>query len=74
MSRNWLSGAMSQIEDMWEEFSIEDYYPRSRQRPSSATVTRKERNKKEKEWRHRITIPKPFKMTIREENKEKTLS
>jgi protein FAM161A len=69
-----LSGAMSQIEDMWEEFSIEDYYPRSRQRPSSATVTRKERNKKEKEWRHRITIPKPFKMTIREENKEKTLS
>ncbi|CAC5422067.1 FAM161A [Mytilus coruscus] len=67
-----LSGALSQIGDMWEEFSIEDYYPRSRQRPSSATVTKGE--KEEKEWRHRITIPKPFKMTIREENKEKTVS
>ncbi|CAG2185238.1 FAM161A [Mytilus edulis] len=67
-----LSGALSHIEDMWEEFSIDEYYPRSRQRPSSATVTRGE--KEEKEWRHRITIPKPFKMTIREENKEKTVS
>ncbi|XP_063429193.1 protein FAM161A-like [Mytilus trossulus] len=67
-----LSGALSHIEDMWEEFSIDEYYPRSRQRPSSATVTRGE--KEEKEWRHRITIPKPFKMTIREENKERTVS
>lgn len=69
-----VSGAISQIEDMWEEFSIEDYYPRSRskERPSSASVTRRE--KKEKEWRHRITIPKPFKMTIRDENRERTVS
>ncbi|XP_060074580.1 protein FAM161B-like [Ylistrum balloti] len=65
-----LTTALADIDDMWDNFSIEEYAPRAK-RPSSATVTRKE---KEKEWRHRITIPKPFKMTIREMNKEKKIS
>lgn len=70
-----IAAAMTRIEDMWENFSVEDYAPRqSRERPSSASVTRKEKDKKEKEWRHRITIPKPFNMTLREETKEKTKS
>ena len=65
-----LHNAMYRVEDMWENFSIDDYAPRgTRVRPSSATVTKKER--RQKEWRHRITIPKPFKMTLREESKEK---
>jgi len=65
-----LSTALSRIEDMWENFSIENYAPRN-ERPSSASVTRREKERKVQEWRHRITIPKPFKMTIREDNKEK---
>ncbi|XP_033735451.1 protein FAM161B-like [Pecten maximus] len=65
-----LTTAMADIDDMWDNFSIEEYAPRA-ERPSSATVTRKE---KEDQWRHRITIPKPFKMTIREMNKEKKIS
>ncbi|XP_069118538.1 protein FAM161A-like [Argopecten irradians] len=65
-----LTTAMADIDDMWDNFSIEEYAPRA-ERPSSATVTRKE---KADQWRHRITIPKPFKMTIREMNKEKKIS
>ncbi|XP_062593301.1 protein FAM161A-like [Saccostrea cucullata] len=69
-----LAAAMTRIEDMWENFSVEDYAPRQvKERPSSASVTRREKEK-EKEWRHRITIPKPFKMTLREASKEKTKS
>ncbi|OWF45708.1 protein FAM161A-like [Mizuhopecten yessoensis] len=66
-----LTTAMADIDDMWDNFSIEEYAPRP-ERPSSATITRKE--KAEKQWRHRITIPKPFKMTIREMNKEKKIT
>lgn len=66
-----LANAMANIDDMWDNFSIEEYAPRP-ERPSSASVTRRE--KAEKEWRHRITIPKPFNMTIREMNKEKKIS
>ncbi|KAK3094026.1 hypothetical protein FSP39_023139 [Pinctada imbricata] len=67
-----LHSAMSKVEDMWENFSVDDYAPSSRrQRPSSATVTRGEKERKKKEWRHRITIPKPFNMTLREASKEK---
>ena len=63
-----LAIAMEQIEDMWENFSVDNYAPRP-ERPSSASMTRKEKENTVKEWRHRITIPKPFKMSIREENK-----
>lgn len=71
-----ISAAMSRIDDMWENFSVQEYAPGSstRQRPSSAMITKREKEDKVKEWRHRITIPKPFKMTIREDNKEKKKS
>lgn len=67
----------SRIEHMWHNFSIEDYTPRRRterqrllERPSSATVTRREKKIKKDSWRHRLTIPEPFSMTMREESKE----
>ncbi|KAL3873134.1 hypothetical protein ACJMK2_036288 [Sinanodonta woodiana] len=68
-----LSAALSRIEDMWDQFSIEDYAPRER-RASSASMVQREREKDERlemEWKHRITVPKPFKMTLREATKEK---
>ncbi|ESP02271.1 hypothetical protein LOTGIDRAFT_238010 [Lottia gigantea] len=61
---------LQRIESMWDDFSINDYAPR--QRPSSAPATRRsEKSKKASEWRHRLTIPEPFNMTLREEGKEK---
>ena len=69
-----ISLAMSRIEDMWDNFQIEDYIPkRSDRQPrvSSATVTRKEKKIKEDNWRHRLTVPEPFNMTLRDEKKEK---
>ncbi|XP_064602565.1 protein FAM161A-like isoform X2 [Liolophura sinensis] len=71
------AAAMERIQDMWEEFSVDDYAPRKRKprRPSSAhSSTPSEKKRPEKDWRHRITIPKPFQMTLREANKEKTKS
>ena len=69
-----ISMAMSRIEDMWDNFQIEEYAPRRSERQprvSSATVTRKEKKIKEDNWKHRLTVPEPFNMTIREERKEK---
>ena len=67
--------SFSRIEEMWRNFSIDDYAPRrkSLERPSSAKVTRKEQ-KKDETWRHRLTVPKPFTMTLRDERKEKKKS
>lgn len=65
----------SRIERMWNDFSIRDYAPRKQlERPSSATITRKEKKEKSDSWRHRLTVPEPFTMTIREERKEKKKS
>ena len=59
----------SLAQKMWQNFSIDDYAPRrSLERPASATLPRKEKSKDES-WRHRLTIPKPFTMTIRDESK-----
>ena len=69
-----ISLAMSRIEDMWDNFQIEDYVPkRSERQPrvSSATITRREKQVKEDNWRHRLTVPEPFHMTLRDEKKEK---
>jgi protein FAM161A len=92
-----LASAMVRIDDMWDNFSIEEYAPRStarstsrssrKQRPSSGrasrSLDRRERPKSatrdrssslEDSWRHRITIPKPFSMTVRDETKPKMVS
>ena len=71
--------SLSRIEQMWQNFSINDYTPRRTvkdrtiKRPSSAKVTREEKTQKDN-WRHRLTIPKPFTMTVRDERKEKKKS
>ena len=69
-----ISLAMSRIEDMWDNFQIEDYVPRRSDREprlSSGTATLKEKQIKEDNWRHRLTVPEPFNMTVRDEKKEK---
>lgn len=67
--------AMARFEKMWQNFSVEDYAPRrSLERPSSATIIRQENKKKDDSWRHRLTIPKPFTMTLRDETKDKKKS
>ncbi|XP_041355134.1 protein FAM161B-like [Gigantopelta aegis] len=62
---------MKQIDNMWERFSIENYAPKERRHSSSSLIKRNQTQKERDNWRHRLTIPKPFKMTLREENKEK---
>ena len=72
------SMASSRIEDMWENFSIDDYAPRTRGHSNSQanmTASSEKRSKsvtESNEWQHRITIPQPFQMTMREVNKPKT--
>ena len=73
------NSALSKIDDMWESFSVDEYAPR-KPRPRSASLSSTKRSKFEeidtqvKDWTHRITIPKPFKMTLRESMKDKVLS
>lgn len=68
----------SKISEMWENFSVDDYAPPSKPRPRSASMSKLMSSRendmvakrpKKKEWRHQITIPKPFDMTLRESNK-----
>ncbi|XP_071079173.1 protein FAM161A-like [Haliotis cracherodii] len=66
-----LSAALSRIDDMWDNFSIEDYVTRERRHSSASLVKQKKSNRPEDNWRHRLTIPQPFKMTLRDEIKEK---
>ncbi|XP_033120988.1 protein FAM161A-like [Anneissia japonica] len=63
------STPVAMVEDMWEDFSLEDYMPRARSVASSKSST-----SKRKDWSPKITIPKPFKMTQRDECKERTKS
>ena len=75
------SGAMAHIKKMWDNFSIDDYTstePRPKRRRSrSMSRLAKSRdddncnnNQSVDSWRHRITIPKPFKMEVRRLKKE----
>ena len=81
-----MPNAVAQIGSMWDNFAINDYMParsvRQRRNSISGGTTEREKEKqKQKEkvhnsidtsnWKHRVTIPKPFKMTTREEVKEK---
>lgn len=77
--------AFSHIEDMWENFSVEEYAPpKEPQRSSSLSRlskssprSRSESSKKEDpayDWRHRLTVPKPFNMSLRESRKMKEKS
>ncbi|NXE47270.1 F161A protein, partial [Casuarius casuarius] len=61
--------AKQQIEKMWDGFSVEDYIPRTKHSLPSSPVFRKMR-KKQKAWSPKVTVPKPFQMTIREARKK----
>uniref|UniRef100_A0A8C3SYC8 Protein FAM161A n=1 Tax=Chelydra serpentina TaxID=8475 RepID=A0A8C3SYC8_CHESE len=64
-----LTFAKEQIEKMWDGFSVEDYvYHTKRSLPNSPTF--KMMGKKQKEWSPKVTVPKPFQMTIREAKKK----
>ncbi|NWU40221.1 F161A protein, partial [Hylia prasina] len=59
------SFAKQQIEKMWDGFSLEDYISRAKHSLPSSPACRKV-HKKQKAWTPRVTVPRPFQMTIRE--------
>ncbi|KAM4785106.1 protein FAM161A isoform 1-T1 [Cyanocitta cristata] len=63
------SFAKQQIEKMWDGFSLEDYISRAKHSLSNSPACRKVHNK-QKVWSPRVTVPKPFQMTIREAQKK----
>ncbi|NXY58882.1 F161A protein, partial [Callaeas wilsoni] len=63
------SFARQRIEKMWDGFSLEDYISRAKHSLPSSPPCRKV-HKKQKVWSPRVTVPKPFQMTIREAQKK----
>ncbi|NWH46236.1 F161A protein, partial [Fregata magnificens] len=61
--------AKERIEKMWDGFSVEDYISRTKHRLPSSPAFRRIR-KKQKAWSPKVTVPKPFQMTIREARKK----
>uniref|UniRef100_A0A8C6K4G4 Protein FAM161A n=2 Tax=Melopsittacus undulatus TaxID=13146 RepID=A0A8C6K4G4_MELUD len=58
--------AKQRIETMWDGFCVTDYIPHTK--PSSPAC--RAMQKKQKAWSPRVTVPKPFQMTIREARKK----
>ncbi|XP_062465903.1 protein FAM161A isoform X1 [Pezoporus occidentalis] len=58
--------AKQRIETMWDGFSVEDYIPRTKPSSPACRTTQK----KQKAWSPKVTVPKPFQMTIREARKK----
>ncbi|KAM9382153.1 protein FAM161A [Phaethornis superciliosus] len=63
------SFAKQQIEKMWDGFSVKDYIFHIKHSLPSSPVFRVTR-KKQKAWSPKLTVPKPFQMTIREARKK----
>ncbi|XP_064302893.1 protein FAM161A isoform X2 [Phalacrocorax carbo] len=61
--------AKERIEKMWDGFSVEDYISRTKHSLPSSPPFRMIR-KKRKAWSPKVTVPKPFQMTIREARKK----
>ncbi|XP_074891533.1 protein FAM161A isoform X4 [Buteo buteo] len=61
--------AKQQIEKMWDGFSVEDYISHTKHSLPSSPAFRMIR-KKQKAWSPKVTVPKPFQMTIREARKK----
>ncbi|NWR55596.1 F161A protein, partial [Bucorvus abyssinicus] len=57
------------IEKMWDGFSVEDYISRTRHSSPRSPAFRVIQ-KKQKAWSPKVTVPKPFQMTIREARKK----
>ena len=56
------SPGMMAVERMWSDFSVEDYAPRG----SYSEEREKGGKPQKKEWTPKITVPKPFSMSVRE--------
>ncbi|XP_069643709.1 protein FAM161A isoform X2 [Haliaeetus albicilla] len=61
--------AKQRIEKMWDGFSVEDYISHTKRSLPSSPAFRMIR-KKQKAWSPKVTVPKPFQMTIREARKK----
>ncbi|XP_043842026.1 protein FAM161A isoform X2 [Dromiciops gliroides] len=64
-----MASAKEYIKNMWNDFSVKDYVYVHSDSSDSPVVEKPE--KKPKEWAPKITVPKPFQMTIREDRKKK---
>ncbi|NXW28335.1 F161A protein, partial [Phaetusa simplex] len=62
--------AKEQIEKMWDGFSVEDYISRTKHSCLPRSPAFRTLRKKQKVWSPRVTVPKPFQMTIREAKKK----
>ncbi|NXK28565.1 F161A protein, partial [Arenaria interpres] len=62
--------AKEQIEKMWEGFSVEDYISRTKHSRLPRSPAFRTIRKKQKAWSPKVTVPKPFQMTIREARKK----
>ncbi|XP_010704884.2 protein FAM161A [Meleagris gallopavo] len=60
--------AKERIARMWDGFSVDDYLPPRKHSLPTAAASRTTR--KQKAWSPKITVPKPFQMTIREARKK----
>ncbi|NXO02260.1 F161A protein, partial [Rhinopomastus cyanomelas] len=58
------------IEKMWDGFSVEDYISRSSRHSLPSSPAFRMAWKKQKAWSPKVTVPKPFQMTIREARKK----
>lgn len=69
-NESYASPGVLAVEKMWEGFSVEDF---SEALPCNmaSDIRHSNRSNGRKEWTRRITVPKPFSMTVR---KEKTMS
>ncbi|XP_017454627.1 protein FAM161A isoform X4 [Rattus norvegicus] len=63
------SYAKELINNMWNDFSVEDYT-----QYDSDLQTAKKNRKKPKAWTPRITVPVPFEMTVREQKRREKAS
>jgi len=65
------------VNHMWDRFSLQEYISKDNIRPRKKSVKLRTRSQsvppKKEEWKPVITIPKPFNMTIRDEQKKEKL-
>ncbi|NWR69386.1 F161A protein, partial [Centropus unirufus] len=61
--------AKQRIEKMWDGFSVEDYVTHTKHSLPSSPAFRTIQ-KKQKAWSPKVTVPKPFQMTLREAKKK----
>ncbi|XP_032804009.2 protein FAM161A isoform X2 [Petromyzon marinus] len=62
-------GVPSLLHHMWEGFSVDDYAPC--EKPERVRTTSESSTSKPMEWTPKITIPEPFGMTVREEERRR---